>query len=256
MPLVLWKTRHGMRFLAMLPADLLTKYGLQETEALEAIEVAIARALTRALRKNLVVRINGSLEITAFSDKGEPVEILTKEIHRKLRRHIFHLVELELQKRQVLREAEVLQELRGKNAPGEISRISDNGTLHVVLEITDVFRHLIMTGECMVDQQPLHERGCYQKGEVREFFISSIQPIVVNGRSANVRIRLSRINKELPALLLQERTGIYGIVCRRRISGVFSNIVTPARIPKEAINFVGKELGEHLNVFISQAYKK
>ena len=104
-----------MRFLAMLPADLLTKYGLQETEALEAIEVAIARALTRALRKNLVVRINGRLEITAFPDKGEPVEILTKEIHSKLRRHIFHLVELELQKRQVLREAEVLQELRSAN---------------------------------------------------------------------------------------------------------------------------------------------
>ena len=55
---------------------------------------------------------------------------------------------------------------------------------------------------------------------------------------------------------LRERTGIDGITCRRRVAGVFCNIVTPTRIPKEAINTVGKELGEHLNVFISQASKR
>ena len=40
------------------------------------------------------------------------------------------------------------------------------------------------------------------------------------------------------------------------VAGGFSNIVTPARLPKEAINHVGKELGEHLNVSISQTAKK
>jgi len=240
----------------MIPAELLTKYGLHEAEALKAIELAIARTLTRALRTNFAVRIDGRLEITMFPSDREPVDIPPDVISRKLHRHILYNVELELQKRQVLLEAEELEELRGKTLPGEISRIADDGTLHVDLEIADVFRHLILAGECPLRYQPPHEKGCYQKGQVREFFISSVLPVVVNRQSARTRIRLSRITKELPALLLQERSGIFGIECRRRIAGGFSNIVTPARLPKEAINYVGKELGEHLNVFISQASKR
>lgn len=236
----------------MIPAELLAKYELPETDALEAVEVAIARALTHAFRKNVSVRINGKLEITAFSDRGEPIEITPGEIDKKLRRNILHLVELELQKRQTLRESEDLEQLRGSTLPGEITRIAGNGSLHVTLEFIDGFRNLTLAGECPVDHQPLHERGRYQIGEVREFFISSVVPIVANGRQTSVRIRLSRTSKELPALLLQELTGIYGIECRRRVAGGFSNIITPTRLPKEAINSVGKELGEHLNVSIAQ----
>jgi hypothetical protein len=240
----------------MIPTELLEKYGLRDADALDAVEVAIARALTQAFKKNVTVRINGKLEITGFSHSGEPVEISPGEIDRKLRRHILHLVELELQKRQTLRESEDLEELRGKTLPGEISRIAEDGTLHVTLEFNDVFQQLTLAGECPERYQPPNEKGRYQVGEVREFFISSILPVVVNGRSARTRIRLSRITKELPALLLQERTGIYGIECTRRVAGGFSNIITPARLPKEAINHVGKELGEHLNVSISQTAKK
>jgi hypothetical protein len=240
----------------MMPIELLTKYGLQETEAVKAIELAIARTLTRALRTTFAVRFDSRLEITMFPVSGEPVDISPEEISRKLHRHILHNIELELQKRQVLREAEEFEELRGKTLPGEIYRIAEDGTLYVNLEIADVFHHLILTGECPLRYQPPHEKWRYQKGDVREFFISSVLPMVVNRRSARTRIRLSRITKELPALLLQERTGIFGIECRRRVAGGFSNIVTPARLPKEAINHVGKELGEHLNVFISQASKK
>lgn len=236
----------------MMPIELLTKYGLDESEAVKAIELAIARTLTRTFRTTFTVRIDSRLEMTMFPADGEPVDIPPEKISRKLHRHILHNVELELQKRQVLRDAEELEELRGKTLSGEISRISEDGTLHVDLEIADGFRHLILTGECPLRYQPPHEKGRYQRGEVREFFISSILPVVVNHRSARTRIRLSRITKELPALLLQEQTGIYGIECRRRVAGGFSNIVTPARLPKEAINHVRKELGEHLNVFISQ----
>lgn len=240
----------------MIPSELLTKYGLREADALEAIEAAITRTLTKALHSNVAVRLNGRLEITMFPLNGEPVELPSGEISRKLQRHILHNIELELQKRQALREAEELEELRGKSLPGAISRIADDGTLHVDLEIVDLFHHIILAGECPERYQPPHEKGRYQVGEVREFYISSILPVVVNGRSARTRIRLSRITKELPALLLQERTGIYGIECRRRVAGGFSNIITPARLPKEAINHVGKELGEHLNVSISQTAKK
>jgi bifunctional DNA-binding transcriptional regulator/antitoxin component of YhaV-PrlF toxin-antitoxin module len=150
----------------MIPAELLAKYGLREGDALEAVEVGIARALTRALKKNVSVSINGKLEITAFSDRGEPVKISPGQIDRNLRRHILHLVELELQKRQTLRESEDLEELRGTTAPGEITRIADDGALHVTLEIIDGFHHLTLNGECPVDHQPLHERDRYRIGRI------------------------------------------------------------------------------------------
>src|SRR5690242_2972719 len=113
----------------MISAELLAKYGLREGDAMDAVEVGIARALTYALKKNVSVRINGKLEITAFSDRGEPIEITPGEINKKLRRNILHLVELELQKRQTLRESEDLEQLRGTTLPGEITRIAGNGSL-------------------------------------------------------------------------------------------------------------------------------
>jgi hypothetical protein len=56
----------------------------------------------------------------------------------------------------------------------------------------------------------------------------------------------------LPARLLYQLTGVAGIKCQRRIAGGYSEIITPQRIPKSAINTVGKELKEHVQVFIKK----
>ncbi|HEY6874169.1 MAG TPA: hypothetical protein VI298_15700 [Geobacteraceae bacterium] len=237
----------------MLPADLLTRYGLPEDEALKAIEYVVTRTLTNAFRTHLSVRVNSLLEITSFPRSGAPFEITKEAVSRKLRRHLVYMVELELQKRQALFEAVGLIDLRRKCIAGEISRIAADGTLCITFEIAELFTHLAISGECPVRHQPPAERDRYRVGEVREFLVTSVVPIIVNKRSARVRIRLSRASKEFPARLLTERTGIAGIECRRRILGGFSDIVTPARLPKEAINSVGKELGEHLNVFVAKA---
>lgn len=235
----------------MLPADLLAANGLPESETLDAIEVAIARILTRVLRTNVSVRINQQhLEITAYPKSGEPIEIAPDTINRKLRRHLLHQIELELQKRRTLIEADRLKELRGNTAPGEISRIATDGTLFVSLEIADCYRRLIFVGVCPQRYQPLHERELYTIGSVKEFYITSVVPVMVNRRSTRVRILLSRTSKELPRLLLQERSRVSGIQCLKRIPGGYCDIVTPTRIPKDAINSVGKELGEHLHVSI------
>jgi hypothetical protein len=186
--------------------------------------------------------------ITAYSETGEPSVIPTEAISRKLRRHLLHQIELELQKRRTLIEAERLKELRGTVAPGEITRIAADGALVVTLEIADCYRRLILTSECPTRCQPLHERGRYLIGSVKQFYITSVVPVMVKRRSSKVRILLSRTSMELPRLLLQECSRISGIQCWKRIPGGYSDIVTPTRIPKDAINAVGKELGEHLNV--------
>ena len=239
-----------------LPAEILTESGLSTEEAMDAVEVAIARTLTGALRSNVIIKIDEHLEIIAYpSGNGEPIKISLDDINGKLRRHLLYQIKLELQKRRALNEAERLNELRGHSAPGEIFRIAEDGALVVSLEIADYYRRFILCGVCPVRFQPHHESGRYSIGSVKEFFISSVVPVMVTKRYAKVRILLSRTSKELPRLLLQERSRIAGIRCVERIPGAYSAIVTPARLPKEIINSVGKELKEHLHVSIQEAHR-
>lgn len=239
-----------------LPAEILAESGLPTDEAMDAVEVAIARTLTGAFQSNVCVKIDAQLEIVVHPvGNGEPITISLNDINGKLRRHLLHQVELELQRRRTLNEADRLKELRGYSAPGEISRITEDGALIVSLEIADYYRRMILGGVCPARFQPLHERGRYTIGSVKEFFISSVVPVMVNKRYSRVRILLSRTSKELPRLLLQERSRISGIKCLKRVSGAYSTIVTPKRIPKDVINSVGKELGEHLHVSIQEAHR-
>ncbi len=237
-----------------LPAEILAESGLPTEEAMDAVEVAIAKTLTGTLRSHVCVRIDEQLEIVAYPDgNGEPINISLDDINGKLRRHLLYQIKLELQKRRTLNEADRLKQLRGYSAPGEISRIADDGALIVSLEIADYYRRLILCGVCPARFQPFHEVGRYGIGSVKEFYISSVVPVMVNKRYSKVRIMLSRTSKELPRLLLQERSRIAGITCIERVPGAYSSVVTPARIPKEIINSVGKELEEHLHVSIQEA---
>lgn len=237
-----------------LPAEILAESGLPTVEAMDALEVAIARTLTAALRSNVSVKIDARLEITAYpSGAGVPIKISLDDVNGKLRRHLLYQIKLELQKRRTLNEADRMKQLLGYSAPGEISRIADDGALIISLEIADYYRRLVLCGFCPVRFQPHHELGRYSIGSVREFYISSVVPVMVNKRYSKVRILLSRTSKELPRLLLQERSRITGITCLKRIPGAYSSIVTPTRIPKDIINSVGKELKEHLHVSIQEA---
>ncbi len=233
----------------MLPVDLPAGTGLPENETLEAVEVALARVLTGLLHMSVSIIIDDRMRITAFPETGEPIVISLEAVNRKLRRLFLHQIELELQKRRTLLEAHRLKEARGTVVPGEIFRIAADGTLFVSLKSVDSCRRLILAGLCPVRYQPLHERGRYTIGTAREFYITSVLPVMVNRSSCRVRILLSRTSKELPRLLLQERSRVSGILCRKRIPGGYSEMVTPVTIPKDAINSVGKELGEHLHVF-------
>lgn len=240
----------------LLPAEILSESGLSTEEAMDAVEVAIARTLTGALRSHVCVKIDPHMEIVAYRSGGsEPIRISLDDINRKLRRHLLHQIKMELQMRRTLNEADRLKELRGYSAPGEISRIADDGSLIVSLEIADYYRRMILYGVCPARFQSFHELGRYSIGSVKEFHVTSVVPVMVNKRYSRVRILLSRTSKELPCILLQERSRITGITCLKRIPGAYSSIVTPARIPKDIINSVGKELEEHLHVSIQEAQR-
>lgn len=239
----------------MNPAEIQPECDLNKDEALDAIESAVARVLTHALHANVIVRVEDQLQIIIYPPSGGAPAVLPFDaIDRKLRRHVQHQVDLELQLRRTLNEAGHLKELRGYTAPGEITRIGDDGSLIVTLEIADHYRRLILYGICPARFQASHEREHYRPGTVKEFHITSVVPVMVNHRSTRVRVHLSRISRELPRLLLQERSRIAGIRCLKRIPGAYSSIVTPTRIPKHIINSVGKELKEHLHVSVQEAH--
>lgn len=184
-------------------AEIISESGLTEADALDAIEVAVARTLTHAFKINVTVRIKDQMQILVHAPGGAPTALSFTDIDRKLRRHVQHQVELELQMRKTLNEAGKLKELRGYTAPGEITRVGDDGTLIVTLEIADDYRRLILSGICPTRFQPKHERGRYIPGTVKEFHITSVVPVMVNHRSTKVQVQLNRISKELPRLLLQ-----------------------------------------------------
>lgn len=235
----------------MLSADLFEKYQLPEDEVVDAVECAVAKTLTKAFQKRVEVRAEDGLEIIAYPALGYPVAIPLQSITRKLRRHIIHNVEAELQKRQIMMESNVLKGLQGRVFSGVVGRIGTTGTLHVTLEIDDALKSLILYGECPTRNQPPHERSRYRIGEQRRFLVTSVRPVVVGGDVAKVRLVLNRASRTFPAVLFRELTGITEIECHRRVAGGFSEVVTPVRIPKASINTVGKELREHIQVIIT-----
>lgn len=236
--------------------EFMSESDLTRDETLDAIEVAVARTLTHALQTSVTVRVEDQLQILIYPHGGgAPTALAFGDVDRKLRRHVQHQVDMELQLRKTLNEAGHLKELRGYTAPGEVTRVGDDGSLIVTLEIADQYRRLILSGICPTRFQPKHERDRYIPGTMKEFHITSVVPVMVNHRSTKVQVQLNRISKELPRLLLQERSRIPGIQCLKRIPGAFSTIVTPSRISKDVINSVGKELEEHLYVSIQKTHR-
>ena len=235
----------------MIPENLLVKYGLLEDDAASAIEEAISNVLSRAFKMDVSVHIDVGLEILALaracigSQDPEPIEIAN--ISRQLKRQIRYQIERELEKRQSLREWDLLRSMRGLPIAGEVMKVARDGNVTVALEVEDHFRSLILTGTCASRQIPLKERGLLQIGTKRTFLVTSVLPVREKDKS-KVLIRLSRTSRALPASLLRETTGEASIRCRRRIAGAFSEIETTRRIPKEAIQAVGKELGERIIV--------
>ncbi len=235
----------------MIPQDLLAKYDLPASEAALAIEDAISGVLSRSFNMDIMAHVGEELEVIALN--GRQLDLAG--LSRQLKRQISYQIKHELEKRQSLREQEYLRTLRGRHVVGEIRKVSPKGDLTVVLEVEDHFRSLILIGTCFVRQIPPHERNSLQVGARKAFLVTSVLPVMEKGR-AKVLIRLSRTSRSLPESMLKEMTGELSVRCRRRIAGAFSEIETACRIPKEAILYVGKELGERVIVRVVASKKE
>lgn len=230
--------------------ELLSKYDeLSEGTLIDAIEIGVTRALKRALKASFAVSYKEErLEITMLGAWGESFEITPKQIDKKLRRNMLHEIEREIGIRQILAESEKLKNLRGTVVPGVVKKIGKDNIL-VEMELQEQFARYILLGVCPYPNQPVHERMMYRTGEIWKWYVMGVLPIQTRNRTLIV-VRLSRVSRDLPAILLREKSGIEGIVCHKRIPGAISHIVTARHIPKNCINEVGKELKETIDVQI------
>ena len=237
-------------------AELAKKYGLSEDDTADAIEIAVTRVMTHALKHPVSVVLGGKngLSITVMHRHSGPGLLALQDIPYRLQRRMRHEIEQELRKRQAIVEVNFLESLKGKTITGEVSKIKNNGTIVVAF---DVVRFAGIVSDtyyegCPYHYIPPHQRDFRKVGERNNYLGKSILPIKEAGGLARVSIRGSRIAPELPSLMLAERTGLEGIRTTRRIAGAFSDIWVPKRIPKQDINEVGKDLREKLNVRVIQ----
>jgi hypothetical protein len=236
----------------MIPNELTDCYSdLQPADIYGAIEIAAITVLSRAFDMGVTATYlpDDGLQITGMPHIGDPVEITHDRIGKKLRRHLLYAIEHELQARQTVYEAERLRQLQGKVLTGFPSGLDPDGSVRVEMDLSSQFRRYILLGTCPRRYQPLHERDTYLRGKEYSWYVCSVLP-VTNHRQTKVRIVLSRTSKQLPAILLRQRSGIERIICLSRIPGGPADIVTAQKIPKVIINSVGKETGDIYRVRI------
>ncbi len=229
--------------------ELREKYDeLSESTLLNAIEIGATRALKMAMKASFLVAYKGKLEITMQGAWGESFEITPKEIGRKLRRKMLYEIEREIGIRHILAESDKLKNLCGMVVKGVVKKIRA-GNIIVEMELQEQFARYILLGVCPYRDQPVHERKVYHIGETWKWYVMRVLPLEARQRTMLV-VRLSRVSRELPAVLLREKSGIERILCHTRIPGAVSHIVTDRHIPKNCINEVGKELKETIDVQI------
>jgi hypothetical protein len=229
-------------------SNLLPQYGnLPGNTALDAIERAIARALSRTFGVPFAVRLNNKLEIWKVPPDGEIEEFTERRFSTRMRRYILFEIENELRAAQVVLESDKLLSLKGKVVTGIVKRTDTKGNVLVEMELVDLFERYILMGECPPRFQPPHERRRYLPGETRTWYVTSVKP-VAGRNNARVLVQLSRIARHLPAILLTGQSGIDRITCLRRLPGNESHLVADQRISKEAIAAVKQELKEDVRV--------
>lgn len=235
-----------------LPLELKAKYpALPNEDIYAAMEIATIRAVSQIYGRPAGASINPAEGFRVILFKNDGItDVDISKLKKRSKRRLLDEWEIELTRRQAIREAASISSLQGSVVSGRIERITQNG-LEVLIEVLDVIRPIIIHAECPLPHQAPHERHLYRSGETRQFFVASCLP-VSNGKDSKVRVVVSRVAREFPSRMLSKLTGITGIKCSKRVPGGYCKIITPSLIPKAAINTVGKELREHIDVICLQ----
>ena len=234
-----------------LPVDLLHKYSMLPTdEIMDGIELAIIRVMEQTHRtpaSAIFEPETGMVWVTLLgSDQFSTVDLTRTK--RKTKRRLLDEIERELMRRQTIAEANYYHTLTRTAVTGTV-RTRRGNDLEIDLEVMDGLKQINLTALCPPAHQTAkdYHRGAYASGRPLTFYALSARP-VENSRQSWVRVIVSRKARELPSRMLESLTGLSGIRCIKRNAGNKSIIITRHPLPKSAVNTVGKELMETIEV--------
>lgn len=234
----------------ILPSDIGTKYPLLSQEDIyAAIEIAAIRVASIVLGKTMQAVVDEDGLHMYNLEKGEIEEVNLIGLRRIIGKPLLQEIETELMQCDAFAEAKLYKSLHGAVVTGLIRNRTRHGDYGVQVEINDAGRQLLLDAVLPRNQQSQIDywRGLYQKDTVLSFHVYDCNPVKTTNR-AWVRLTVSRTTLDFPCAMLRKLTGLTGIRCIEREPGKKSLIITRKYIPKSAINTVGKELKETLEV--------
>ena len=129
----------------------------------------------------------------------------------------------------------------------------NHGSLSIRLHANGPYNPRSMVGSCPYRFQTPKERGTYRPGDVLSFQVLKVTPVMENGMP-RLEITLGRNGRELVEGLIIKRVWENPSCkdvktrCVKRIAGAYSEVVSTAPIPRDAIKSVSDELKEYIRV--------
>jgi|GEM_PF-1048688 len=227
--------------------ELAGKYGLSDGETQNVVEASITGTLSRVLKLDIEVSLNGKAEIVVYRNNGVNTFTL-EQFDSRLRRQVRDDIALNMEVAVTMNRYEATKWAAQRVIEGEVARImGDSLCVRACLEGYGVE----LFCECLWKDQTPKERYWYRQGQTLSFYVLSVRPVSEQA-CPRLEVRLSRNSQGLPEGLLRKELDAIGhggrIHCVKRIAGAFSEIETENRLPREAIKKVSDELRERIEI--------
>ena len=233
-------------------------YGLPE----ETVKVELLESLSNSLAAVFGTEIEvlsskaGNLEIYSYRDlsgdlqvRSLPVSSIGRHAIKRIRRDL----SLSLAKIRVLRDYDFCGDLVGCVVEGMVMKAVNHGSLSIQLQANGPCNPKNLVGSCPYRFQTPKERDIYRPGDFLSFQVLKVSPIMENGMP-RLEITLGRNGRGLVEGLITKRVWRNPSCrdvkarCVKRIAGAYSEVVSTAPIPRDAIKSVSDELKEYIRV--------
>jgi len=233
-------------------------YGLPEETAKAELLKSLSNSLSAVFGAEIEVLSSkaGTLEIYSYRDsygdlqvRSLPVSSIGRHAIRRIRRDL----SLSLAKIRVLRDYDLSRDLIGRVVEGMIVKTVNHGSLSIRLQANGSCNPGSLVGSCPYRFQTPKERDIYRPGDFLSFQVLKVSPIMENGMP-RLEITLGRNGRGLVEGLITKRVWRNPSCrdvkarCVKRIAGAYSEVVSTAPIPRDAIKSVSDELKEYIRV--------
>jgi hypothetical protein len=224
-------------------------YELDEIRVLDTIEQVLARVLAVRYRHGqVIVRLNErtlECDIVEYGRDGH-IRIIDAGTLTGLRNLEKHVVRALTEQAAIETATKVYQRYKKNVYLGEVRKITGKGSWWVDLFVSDTST---LVTECPVENQTAHDQASVQLGDVLPFYLSRVRVVGLS----RVQVITDRRNKRIPEFLISEALKKYRydlrVTCSVRRPGLYCEVLTERKLPKEVYTEVFRKIGEPLVVF-------